>query len=67
MADGVETGFHLRLTDDAYAGWKAVADDQGMTTSGLLEMVGRHLRVNGTVDVARALEASTARLTRPTA
>lgn len=60
MTDGGgDPGFHVRLTDQAYAGWRRVADDQGMTTSGLLEMVGRHLAADRTLDVGEALRHAT--------
>jgi hypothetical protein len=43
--DHPEPGYHVRLTDEAYAGWKTAAEEEGMTTAGLLEMVGRQLAV----------------------
>ena len=57
---GGERGFHLRLTDEAYAGWKVVAEREGMTTAGLLEMVGRQIaaRRHADVDVDDVLAAA---------
>jgi hypothetical protein len=58
-AIGGDSGFHLRLTDEAYAGWKVVAEREGMTTSGLLEMVGRHLAARRPAVVSDVLDAAT--------
>ena len=52
---GGESGFHLRLTDEAYAGWKLVAEREGMTTAGVLEMVGRQIAARRRADVLDAL------------
>ena len=53
MTDGGgDTGFHLRLSDEAYGSRKKVAEGEGMTTAGLLEMIGRQLAAQVPIDVA---------------
>ena len=52
---GGESGFQVRLTEAGYAGWKRLADEHGMTTSGLLEMIGRQVAADPRVDVAAIL------------
>ena len=57
---GGDGGYHFRLTDEAYAGWKVLAEREGMTTAGLLEMVGRQIAAKRPGVVADAVRASSA-------
>ena len=56
MADGERTGFQVHLTDEAYVAWRAVADEHGMTTSGVLEMIGRQLAADPGAALDRILD-----------
>ena len=60
-SSGGESGFVLRLTDEAYAGWKLVAEREGMTTAGVLEMVGRQLAAKRSAARASAEHATSDR------
>ena len=52
---GSESGFQVRLTEAGHAGWRALADEHGMTTSGLLEMIGRQVAADPRADIASIL------------